>query len=468
MGPRAVALATVLGGAAVAAYLAWPSGKPSADGAGVLRKPAASQAPAASRPVPVPISGDLPASQSTFGLSGSPSSAPAAVSIAQANPAAASAPVNDRPAVPAPASKPVVPSTAKPVLAPSPPPVAAAPSPAPPATVAAPAPGPAAANPEWSTRLARLEALRGPQTLASALATLLEPFSAEERALAADFEAQFKQRPQASALVVGVVDGHFRSNWQTKSPSAERAMEQARKRCWEQSVAGCSVVMVNGEFQREGLQAAARELGAQPPSVVRARVLRGFERTLAEWRQAEGTTRPPSASPAYPVPAPTAAAAAPAAAPPATARSAEAIAAEAARAEWSQAVAQLRSEAPSSISRGLELLLHASGDDSARLSRLQWALKRMRWNSALAMGEKDGYLVFAWSHSERRPDWAQERALADCNRAAAAPCVVVMADGSYANAALISVGTRLGSHSQQAVRDNFMRHVQRKLQDGMG
>lgn len=344
-----------------------------------------------------------------------------------------------------------------------------APAPAPaPSAAPAQAPGPAAANPEWRPRLAKLEAQRGPQTLASALSTLLEPLAPEERALALEFEAQFKQRPMPSALVVGVVDGYFRSNWQTRGQSAERAMEQARKRCFEQAVAGCSVVLLNGEFQREAFLTAARELGAQPPSAVRARVIRGFERSLSEWRQADAGARAASANTGYGTPAPPPVAAAPAPAPSPTARSPEALAAEAAHAEWTQALASLRSEGPSNFSRGVELLLRTTGEDSDRLSRFQSALKRMRWNSAVAMGEKNGYLVFAWTHSERRSDWAQERALADCNRASTAPCAVVMADGSYANSGLMSVGARLGSRNQQVVRENFMRYVQRKLQEGLG
>ena len=457
IGPKALAAAAVIGGASLVAYWVWPSKAPVKERPEQGVRPAASAARTAASPS---LAAALPAPAPV------PAVAPSAIlpSIPAPDPVTAAR---------APETKPLIaaaPAAALPATAPSKPgPAPKASSPSPPAPVAtapatAPAPAPAATD-DWRPRLAKLESLRGQVTLAQGLAALLEPFSAEERALATEFEAQFKQRPGASALVVGVIDGQFRANWQTGARSAERAAAQARKRCEELRAAGCSALVVNGEFQRDALLTVARELGSQPPAAVRQRVMRSFERTLGEWRQTSvAETAPSPASPSYPS-APPAAAPAPAPAPAPASRSTEAP--DPARAEWAQTLALMRSENPGSLSRGLELLLHAtSAEDVRQLSQFQSAVKRMRWNSAVAMGEKNGLLVFAYFHSERRPDWAQERAISDCTRVAGATCALVMADGSFVGAGLTSLAARLGSRNQTAVRENFMRYVQRKLTEG--
>ncbi|HSW03641.1 MAG TPA: hypothetical protein VLK61_03610, partial [Aquabacterium sp.] len=464
--PAAMAAAALAAGAGLA-YLWWPPAERKTTD--TVASTAASQATA------LPASATATATATAQPASATPPPAPAPTPAP--TPPSVSTPVP----LPAPAPPPAPKPPPAPVVAAAPAPPPAIAKPAAPPVVTKPAPAPVAAPPppapapppdEWRPRIAKLEALRGPVTLATGLTTLLEPFNAEERALAIEFETQFKQRPGPSALVLGVADGHFRAHWQTRGQSVQRAMEQARRRCVELPATGCSVVLANGEFQREGLLTVARELGSQPPGAVRGRMLRAFERAVGDWRQTDAAAlaKTPASLPAYPAPAPPPAPVpAPAPAPAPAARSNPETAADTARAEWSYALTQMRSESPGSIARGFELLLRINqAEDVDRLSRFQAALKRMRWNSAVAMGEKNGFLVFFYTHSERRADWAAERALADCNRAATSPCAVVMSDGSYSNAALMTVGTRLGSRGQQAVRETFMRYVQRKLQEGLG
>ncbi|WP_395700739.1 serine/threonine-protein kinase [Aquabacterium sp.] len=444
--PATVAIAAaVIGGAGLAAYLGLSGrgDKPTVVATAPAPVDLASSPGLAPVPAPPPVSAPVvpaPTPPATQPTSPAP---PAAVKAPPPGPAAASAPATKPAAARAEAAAP------RPVGV-SPPPPAATPVPAPPGN-------------EWQPRVARLEALRAPPALALQLAVLLEPLSADERSLAAEFEAQFKLRPMASALLFGVgPDGYFRYTWQTRAMSAERAVELARKRCGEMPASGCSAVIVNGDTRREGLLSAARELGAQPPAAVRQRVLRAFERTLGEWRQADAASlqaRAPSAAPAPPPPAPSPA--------PAPSRPLEASPAEAARAEWALAVARLHSDSTMSLASGLATLLHVTAaDDLAQLDRLQSAVKRMRWNSALALGERNGYLVWGHVSGERRSDWAQERALGDCSRGSATPCTVVVADGSFRREGLMAVAGRLGSRHQQAVREVFLRQVQRSLQSG--
>ncbi len=465
--PATVAIAAaVLGGAGLAAYFGL-SGK--GDKAPVVATgpaPAGASSPIvlASSPglAPVAPPSPTPASAGTAAPATGPvASAPKPVAGPSPAPPPVIKPAPSAAAVATgPATKPSAPrietSAVKPVPVPAAPPPAPAPVPAPPVN-------------EWAPRVAKLEASRAPVTLANQLAVLLEPMSPEERATIAEFEAQFKLRPMASALLVGVgPDGYFRYTWQTRASSAERAVELARKRCGEMPASGCGVLIVNGEAKREGLLTAARELGAQPPAAVRQRVIRAFERTLGEWRQADAASlqaRAPSAPAPAPAPAPTPAP--PPAPAPAPSRATEATPADLARNDWSQALARLRSDSQFNLASGLATLLHVTAaDDLTRLDKLQSAARLMRWNSALAMGERNGYLVYSHISGERRSDWAQERALEECNRGTNAACAVVMADGTFKREGLMTVAARLGSRNQQVVREAFMRSVQRSLQSG--
>ncbi|MBI5255423.1 MAG: hypothetical protein HY855_02910, partial [Burkholderiales bacterium] len=159
---------------------------------------------------------------------------------------------------------------------------------------------------------------------------------------------------------------------------------------------------------------------------------------------------------------------APAAPAPATAAAPEAVRPAAASPDWTtQALRQLGAEPQATFARAMALLLNVSNpDELAQLDRLQTGFKRMRWYSAVAMGEKNGRLVLGWAHSERLSTWAHERALGDCNRAASTPCVLALTDGSFRNAALQELAPRLATQSQAAVRDAFMRNVQRMLRAG--
>lgn len=485
------AAAAVVGAAGLATYVWWPASPKGdaqvADGRG-KQAPAPTSAPATA-------TATTPAATPRAPMA----SAPAQTSVATP-PFAPPGTVQPAPS-PAPATVPPAvvakPSPPPPAPAAAPPPVAVKPSPPPPAPVPVPVPAPAPpvaapAAGEWGPRLARLEGPRAPASLGAALVALLEPMNADERALMTEFETQFKLRPAIGVLVMGVgPDGAFRWTWQTRAAVAERGAEAARRRCAELPASGCNVVLVNGEFRRDGLLAVARELGPLPAAAVRSRLLRGMQRSLGEWKAAdlaEAASRPGSvvaASPVPPAPAPSPVPAPyptapsppvppPPAVPPAAPRTAEAAypraaepPADSSRGDWPQSISRLQSDGSGSLAGGLAALLRVtSPEDLAQLDRLQDAFKRMRWNSAVAMGERSGHLVIGAASGERRSEWAQERALADCARPGSPPCVIVMTDGSFNRSALLSVAGRLGQRPQPQVREQFMRAVQRQLQAG--
>lgn len=437
----------------------------------------------------LPSAAPRPAPDSVVRLDPMPEPASAA---AAANPMpAASA---SGPALPPATAPKISPSAAAPKAAPpasvpkpAPPPVAAATAvrPAPIASAAktspatavvtakplasAPAPG-AAVLADWRQRITNTEAARGTLTLASALATLLAPLSDDERALAADFDAQLRRLPAHHALVLGVQDGQFRATWQRRAPSAERAAALARKRCDELPARACRAVVIDGTFLRDGLLTVAREFDADsPPAVVRKQVLQAFERSLAGWRRDEAAALAalPASTPAS-MPGRTTTSAPPSAPAPANAGGAAAsmpgaaALANANRAEWTQAQARLRSEPRLSLAGALAILLHATAtEDVERLEHFQTRLKQFPWKSALALGEKNGYLSFGYAHSHSRTDWANEAAVKACSRGAATPCGVVMSNGDFDAVALQNLAPRLGTKSQQLVRENFMRDLRR-------
>jgi hypothetical protein len=357
-------------------------------------------------------------------------------------------------------------------------------------------PAPSPVSGEWAPRLARLEALRGNPSLSSALEALLDPLQAAERARITEFEALLKLRPATAAMALGLAqDGTLRLHVAEGGASANQASEAARRGCAAQGTTGCQVVVINGELRRDALLTVARGLGGQPASVVRPRLLILMARHINDWKivvaSAPRTAPPPIPAPAPPSPAPAPLPAPPSPSPsppvpapspypspypapapmpvpvPPPAPSPAPAPAPAPGAEWPRAVARLQADGSGSMARGLAALLGiTAAEDLDRLERLQDAYKRLRWNSAVAVGERSGYLVIGAASGERRSDWAQEKALADCAGPGAPACVVVMTDGSFNKGALQNIANRLGQRSVQQVRDQFMRTVQRQLQAG--
>ena len=361
-----------------------------------------------------------------------------------------------------------------PLEPPAPPPLAAASdavaAPVPPASeaiaAAPPAPEPPPATPataaepphaaDWRNRVARLQAARNPLGLAAALGLLLDLPSADDRRVAADLETLMKSRPPHSALAMAVSDGQLRFHWQTGRPSADRAADAALRRCRELfgSKAGCAAVVVNGDFKRDAFTAVAGLLGTRNAATVRSRFLRTLDRAIAEQRAKDG---PPPSEPVAAVPAGRDASVSRPAAP---ARPVN---------EWADSVAQLRSaEAGLTLARGFELLLQVKdAGEIERLQQLQSAVKRLRWKSAMAVGERGGLIGYGFAREERIVKWAEERAVAECAASGARGCTVVVIDGSLRPGAFIDFAGRLGSRSQAQVRETFLRDVQRSLQSGI-
>lgn len=508
----------VLAGVALLAYLLWPSDRAAAArGAGASAPlpqapprtgiaapggtgPAASSTGSTAAPTAAGTSVATPSAATTPQATPTLAQAPAGAGSGQAAPAAASAT-----GPPAQASSPRTAAVAggtpaTPRAGPTAAPAAALPGPAPaagrqaaaatglpaapattalPPTAAAAPPAQPSQAPEWRQRVARLESARQVQSLAEALALLLEPLTSDERALLTEFEAQARQRIGAQVVVLGVQDGYLRTAWSVR-PGAplSTALEAAHRRCTDFPAKGCSTVMLSGSFQRQGLVAVAGELGALPPAQVRSRLLRNVERTLTEWRAAASPATAPGVGPTagpnpYPPGSPAGTTtAATTQAPTATAQAPSArteAAADPARGDWATATQRLRTEAPASLAGALEMLLHVSdAEDRERLRQLETALKRLRWKSAAALGDRNGYLWLNVVQGESRTQWAQDQALATCvGRGAAAPCVLVMTDGQFSTGGLAGLGSRFTGRNQAQVREAFMRQLQRTLQSGL-
>ena len=360
--------------------------------------------------------------------------------------------------------------------APAPAPVAAAsePSPLPPAPVpspaavaATPAPAPAASAPaaesptaaDWRNRVSRLQAARNPLGLAAALGLLLDLPTADDKRVAADLDTLMKSRPQHSALAMAVSDGQLRFHWQAGRPSADRAASDALRRCRELfgANAGCAAVVVNGDFKRDAFTSVAGLLGTQNAATVRQRFVRTLDKALAEQRAKDGPSPAEAVAntPAAPANPKTATASSPAQAKPVN--------------EWADAVAQLRAaEGGLTLARGFELLLQVKdAGEVERLQQLQSAVKRLRWKSAMAVGERGGLIAYGFSREERVVQWAEERAIAECAASGARNCTVVAVDGNLRPGAFIDFAGRLGGRGQAQVRETFLREVQRSLQSGI-
>jgi predicted Ser/Thr protein kinase len=371
---------------------------------------------------------------------------------------AASTPPAAPRAASAPAPAPLPPPRAAIKPAPSPPSAKPAPVEAPPSAKAevkptpAPAPVPVPPPNEWAARLdpGRLEAAPLPTALSAAVRRILDPVDASDAARLVEFDAQLAQQKPPFAYAMGVSQGRLVHAWSTGA-DATAAAAAARRRCGELQADGCTTVWIDGVLRRRAFFDAVRGLGAQPPRAVRSAWLQSVTDAMRELRVAVAVAPSPAAASA---PAPR-----PAAQPPA----ASAVAPP--QNEWSKARARLRDAQPGTLAGALALLLDAEApSDRQRLDRLQAAVKRLRWKSALAMGVSDsGHLVWRFVEAQARNEWAEDRVLQLCSPNVKDSCVVVAANGDFRPAALATVAGRFGARAQAEVREAFLRSVDKQF-----
>lgn len=361
--------------------------------------------------------------------------APAPTPTARPAPADAAPPPAAAPKpAPTPAPKPPATAEAKPVPAPPTPPPAA------PAEALA---GDFAA--QWAERVAKLEAER-PNTVADALGTLLDVRNPTDQRVLADLDRALAKMQPHHALVVGVADGHLLPFLHAGAPLPAGAAQQAMRRCSNQA-SPCGVIAIDGEVRRRGLLEVARSLGSRSVAAVRESALRVVSQRLQTMARNPGAAGPGEAA------APDTVAAAPPGLPPL----------RPGQAEWGDAITRLQS-GTSSLAEALGSLLQPlSGSDQESFARLEAAMKRLPWKSAMAIGERNGLLVFGYAHSARNEEWAQESAMANCARVSQGPCAVVMRDGRYVQGSLLSIAQRLGARRPPVVREAFVASVQRTL-----
>jgi len=439
-----------------------------------------------------------------------PTSPSATVSAATPAPApveAAPPPSQPSPAPPAPAEL----ELARPASAALAPPARA---PAPPAT-----PAPKPADP-WQVQRSRVETARAPQTTGQAMRLLLDVKGADERDLLADFDRMLADLPAHSALAFGVRDGQLRWRTQSKAADGAAAARLALQRCNDKLPAPCRVVWRDGEFGTSAFLEATSTLGALDVATVRSLALRAVAGELKTWREQLAAATPGAPAPPAPAPKPTAApvppygtvptpAPAPAApapapvvrastAPPSQPSAASAplpstppgtgsapapvVAAATPRppaaeapapsvGDWQRAQSALRaSPGPSSLADALIVMLGAQTEaDVEALRRFGSAMKRLRWISALAMGEsRNGVIAYGYSSNQPKESWAQERALQECARATNSPCAVVFVNGDARNTELAALAGKLASRSQASVRHAFIESTKQTLARGTG
>lgn len=295
-----------------------------------------------------------------------------------------------------------------------------------------------------------MDRLKPDLTLTQALRRLLEPMPPADRQTMAEFEALLRRQAPTVGLAMGVKNGYFHYWWVRGANDAAVAASLARNRCQERYGPPCHVVLVGGALQPDGFAAAARALGTQPPEAVRTALLRAFALSIVNARQAPAASAPAASQPDA-VRAPPPAASAASAAPPGSG--------------WATARAKLRgAAAPQDLAGALAVLLQAEAQaDRAELERLQAFTKRLPWNSALAMGVRNGFIQWQGANSWKRADWARENALTRCAAKAEAPCVIVAANGELQLDGLRELAARLGARPQTEVRSALIGALRRHL-----
>jgi hypothetical protein len=362
----------------------------------------------------------------------------------------------------------------------------------------------------WQAQRSRVEAARGTLSAGQAMRLLLDVQGAGDRELLAEFDRMLAGLPAHSALALGVRNGQLRWRTQSRGADSGTASRLALQRCNEGLPTPCRVVMRDGEFSSDAFLDATATLGDADIDSVRGTTLRAIAGSLKAWKEqqvaaalpapaprpADAAAAPPVAqAPAGPTPAaaggtatpartpvaapapmpqppggatpppPAVVAAAPPARPPATAE------ATATAAEWARAQAALRaSPGPASLGDALVVMLGAQAEaDVDALRKFGAAMKRLRWISALAMGEsRNGLIAYGYTSNWSKEVWAHERALADCARATNSPCVVVFVNGDVRNGELASLAGKLAARPQATVRRAFVESTKQTLARGTG
>lgn len=439
------------------------------------------------QPMPEPVASAASAAASGVGLAASqvvapPSDAPAGGTFAAAPQGSSPAQVaaSGLPAAAKPVASQPMGAATQSKLAPAPTaPVASKPAPAPapvqpPVQPPAPKPDsqpviPPAADltpyaAEWRTQRGALASIPGRTNLTMALNTLLGVNRDADRQRVADLESVLRQSPAHTVLAMGVANGIVVFAPRTHQVQAQ-AVELAVARCQELRATGCAAVFIDGEFKRPAFNEAMSWLGSRSVSDVRNSFLRILERAPA-------LARPiPAIVPSMPVAQPRTAVP-----PPGSVTGAEALPANPGTApnaarpvsparEWPDAIAALRAaQGTLKLDRALTLLLGLKLDDDLdRVAKFNRAMRQAPWKSALALGERNGDLVWGWSSREGQAQWAEDTALSNCGKAGGNHCVVVMTNGDFNEAAFIALAARMGAMRQQAVQESVMRRLPRSI-----
>jgi hypothetical protein len=326
-------------------------------------------------------------------------------------------------------------------------------------------PQPAFAN-EWSARLAAIESAKARLTLPAALALLLDIRRDEDRQKIQTVDGLIRQQGPHTTAVMGVVNGHLAFGWRAGA-SVEQAREAALARCREQRATACSVVMVDEELRKPAFLEVATGLGSHSVAEARAAVLRGMDRAATSLINASNPAQTREA-PALPAPSVPPVAPQPVRPPETTAATATGSPSPSPAREWAEAQAALRAAGGQlTLARAFAIVLNArAGQDIETLERFETAAKRLQWKSALALGEKNGFVQWGWRSRDQNAIWAAENAINACNRVSSVPCVVVMADGKFNEAGFLEFASRLGARPQTPVRESLVRTMQKRLDAG--
>jgi serine/threonine protein kinase len=275
---------------------------------------------------------------------------------------------------------------------------------------------------DWAARIAALES-SPPPDLQSGLAELLDA-DRHQRASLEKLAVALGQSGRSAAMAMGVANGNIKFFLRVR-PFGVEAQGLAARECNAAVATPCELVFADGRFQPAAFAAMARTLGSRPVAEVRLDLMRSVEQALAESRVRAN--------------------------------------AGAAAAEWAQARAALTAlDGGATLVSALTTLLsvHRS-DEFAAIAGLQDAVRRLRWKSALALGENNGALVLGNSSNEASVAFANDAALEACSRTTTTPCVVVMTDGQFNPAAFRQLSLRLGARPQAETRQDFLDTLRR-------
>jgi len=138
--------------------------------------------------------------------------------------------------------------------------------------------------------------------------------------------------------------------------------------------------------------------------------------------------------------------------------------------EWTRARLQLHGVgANSALANGLTNLLDVtSADEIDLLEKFQSLTKRLPYNSAVVVGEKDGFICFGYASNFSSYALPKQRAIdaarisSACGTSPQAPSVVVV-NGEYFAVGLIEVADRLGKQAQTSVRREFLNRLRQLM-----